>query len=57
MGKGQSRPKVEIVNLIEIDGRPPVLFDSIPEEEKKRVSLLMNERIMTTVGYRRRINS
>lgn len=50
----RTKNTIEIVNKIEIDGKPEVLFDSIPEEEKKRIVLIMNERIMTPIGFRRK---
>ena len=51
----QTKNKIEIVNKIEIDGRPEVLFDSIPDAEKKRIVLIMSERIMNPIGYRRKM--
>ncbi len=53
MGKGQKKNKIEIVNLIEIDGKPPVLFESLSKEEQRRAAIIMSERIMTPLGYRR----
>ncbi len=51
----QTKNKIEIVNKIEIDGKPEVLFDSIPDAEKKRIVLIMSERIMNPIGYRRKM--
>ena len=50
----QTKNTVEIVNKIEINGRPEVLLDSIPDAEKKRIVLIMNERIMKPIGYQRK---
>lgn len=50
----QNKNTIQIVNKIEINGNPEVLFDSIPDAEKKRIVLLMNERVMNPVGYRRK---
>ena len=50
----QTKNTVEIVNKIEIGGQPEVLFDSILDTEKKRIVLLMNERVMNPIGYRRK---
>lgn len=52
MKKELRKNKIEIVNLIEIDGKPEVPFDSISDEEKRRVAIIMNERIMKPIGYR-----
>ena len=56
MKKGKKKNKIEIINLIEIEGKPPVLFDSLSDEEKRRVSTIMNERIMLPIGYQRKSN-
>lgn len=53
MGKGKSRNEIKIINLIEIDGKPPVLFDSLSKEEQKRVAIIMSERMMIPLGFKR----
>ncbi len=45
-------PEIQIVNYIEIDGKE-VLFDSLSDDEKKRVAEIMQERVMAAAGYRR----
>lgn len=52
----RTKNTIEIVNKIEIDGRPEVLFDSIPDAEKKRIARIMSERVMNPIGYRRKTN-
>lgn len=45
--------KPRIINYVEIDGKE-VLFDSLPEEEKKRVAERIQDRMMTAAGFRRK---
>lgn len=52
MAKGKNT--IEIVNKIEIDGKPEVLFDTLSDAEKKRIVLVMSERVMNPIGYRRK---
>lgn len=42
-----------IENFIEIDGRD-VLIDSLPIEERERIGILIQDKIMELVGYRRK---
>lgn len=42
----------QVVNYIEVDGKE-VLFNSLPDDEKKRISEILQERIMAVAGYRR----
>ena len=56
MRKEQKKNKIEIVNYMEIDGKTEVLFDSISDEEKKRIAIIMNERIMKPIGYQRKFS-
>ena len=48
--------KYEVMNYIEIDGRE-VLIDSLPEEEKRRIAYVLQEKIMAAAGYQRRPGS
>lgn len=43
---------IQVVNYIEIEGKE-ILFDSLSEEEKRRLSEILQERIMAAAGYRR----
>lgn len=43
---------IRIINHIEIDGKE-VLFNSLPDDEKRRLSEILQERIMEMAGYRR----
>jgi hypothetical protein len=42
-----------IENFIEIDGKD-VLIDSLPVEERERIGILIQDRMMELVGYRRK---
>ena len=42
----------QVVNYIEIEGKE-VLFNSLPNDERKRISEILQERIMAAAGYRR----
>lgn len=42
-----------IENFIEIDGRD-VLIDSLPIEERERIGILIRDKMMELVGYRRK---
>lgn len=42
----------QVVNYIEIEGKE-VLFNSLPDDERKRISEILQERIMAAAGYRR----
>lgn len=42
----------QVVNYIEIEGKE-VLFNSLPDDEKKRISEILQERMMAAAGYRR----
>ena len=42
----------QVVNYIEIEGKE-VLFNSLPVDERKRISEILQERIMAAAGYRR----
>ncbi|WP_215700482.1 hypothetical protein [Clostridium sp. MCC353] len=43
----------KIVNSIEIDGKE-VPFESLPEEKRKELAELIQERIMFLAGYKRK---
>lgn len=45
-----------IENFIEIDGED-VLIDSLPEEERERIGLSIQEKMMERFGYRRKNSS
>lgn len=51
---GQMKKTIEIINKIGIEGRPEVLFDSVPDEEKKKLVLILSERVMNPAGYKRK---
>jgi len=42
-----------IENFIEIDGKD-VLIDSLPVKERERIGILIQDRMMELVGYRRK---
>ena len=42
----------QVVNYIEIEGKE-VLVNSLPDDERKRISEILQERIMAAAGYRR----
>ncbi len=44
---------MQIVNLIEIEGKA-VKMDTLDPEEKKKIAELLQERLMTSAGFRRR---
>lgn len=43
----------KIINSIEIDGRD-VPFESLPEEKRKELAELIQDRIMSMAGYKRK---
>lgn len=45
-----------IENFIEIDGKD-ILIDSLPDEDRKRIGLLIQDRMMELAGYRRKAAS
>lgn len=42
-----------IENFIEINGQD-ILIDSLPEEDRKRIGLLIQDRMMEQMGYKRK---
>lgn len=51
--RGGDMNKPKIVNYIEMDGTD-VLFESLPEEKRKEIAVIIQERIMSVAGYRRK---
>lgn len=47
------RKEPVIENYIEIEGQD-ILIDSLPDEKRKRISLLIQDRLMEAAGYRRK---
>lgn len=53
-GRMKKEPVIE--NFIEIDGKD-ILIDSLPDEDRKRIGLLIQDRIMELAGYKRKAAS
>ncbi len=47
----KTEPVIE--NFIEIDGRD-VLIDTLPAEERKRIGILIQDKMMELAGYKRK---
>ena len=47
------RKELHVRNFIQIGDQEEVLFESLPAEQQKEVSRKLNEKVMTTAGYRR----
>lgn len=45
--------ELKIINYIEISGEE-VLFDSLPEEKRRSIAEAIQDRMMSTAGYRRK---
>lgn len=43
----------KIINYVETDGEN-VLFESLPEEEQRRIAALLSDRFMEAAGFKRK---
>ena len=55
-GDGNMNKKPIIENYIEIKGKD-VLMDSLPEEERREIALMLQDKMMESVGFRRMTDS
>jgi hypothetical protein len=51
-GDGNMNKKPRIENYVEIDGKN-VLMDSLPEEKRREIALMIQDKMMESMGFRR----
>jgi hypothetical protein len=51
-GDGNMNKKPRIENYVEIDGKN-VLMDSLPEEKRREIELMIQDKMMESMGFRR----
>lgn len=45
--------EITVINYINVDGKD-VLFESLPEEKRRRIAEAIQDRMMERAGYRRK---